>query len=63
VGNAIGERLDRTITNRATPGAQIRKRGFASALGLGMPDQLVIRPSPKGSAAIGHYLAQTIKAN
>ena len=44
VGSAVGESLDRTVTNRATPGAQIRKRGFASALGLGIPDQLVMRP-------------------
>ena len=40
VGSALGASLDRTVTNRATPGAQIRKRGFASALGLGIPDQL-----------------------
>ncbi|WP_294619244.1 SGNH/GDSL hydrolase family protein [uncultured Roseovarius sp.] len=44
VGTALGASLDRTVTNRATPGAQIRKRGFASALGLGIPDQLVMRP-------------------
>ena len=44
VGRALGASLDRTVTNRATPGTQIRKRGFASALGLGIPDQLVMRP-------------------
>lgn len=44
VGTALGESLDRTVTNRATPGAQIRKRGFASAVGLGISDQLVVQP-------------------
>jgi lysophospholipase L1-like esterase len=44
VGTALGESLERTVTNRAVSGAQIRKRGFASALGLGIPDQLVMRP-------------------
>lgn len=43
VGSALGENLGRTVTNRAVPGAQIRKRGFASTLGLGIPDQLVMQ--------------------
>jgi len=44
VGAALGASLDRTVTNRANPGAQIRKRGLASALGLGIPDQMIMRP-------------------
>ncbi|WP_306151346.1 SGNH/GDSL hydrolase family protein [Roseovarius sp. MMSF_3281] len=44
VGTALGQSLGRSVTNRATPGAQIRKRGFASALGLGIPDQLIRQP-------------------
>jgi lysophospholipase L1-like esterase len=43
-GTALGTSLERTVTNRAVSGAQIRKRGLAAALGLGIPDQLVMRP-------------------
>ena len=44
LGSALQDRLDRNVTNRATPGARIRDGGFVSAVGRGIPDQLVTRP-------------------